>query len=194
MQFLASLSSGLPKRTQRRKQFILEDSKVKLFANLTWTWRTTPLTRTGMSRHFDSSRYRRAHFEVHIQPPQCLPPSSPQSPLTSLRRLLSRTCKWRALIKRTIFAGHFWRRLCVWYNYVIGDMCRWESEDGWRHNQVLLWKYSGATEGWKLQWGTKPFKCLVMLECFLNNLWRNWENQFKFCTVVDYHVTNKYQF
>ena len=44
-----------------------------------------------------------------------------------------------------------------------------------------------------LQWGTKPFKCFVMLECFFNNLWTTWANQFKSCTVVEYHVTHKYQ-
>ena len=43
---------------------------------------------------------------------------------------------------------------------------------------------------WHLQWGTK---CFVMLECFLNDLWTTQANQFKFCTVVECHVTNQYQ-
>ena len=46
----------------------------------------------------------------------------------------------------------------------------------------------------KIQWGTKPFKCLLRLDCFLNNSGTTQPNMFKFCTKIDYYVINKFQF
>ena len=35
-----------------------------------------------------------------------------------------------------------------------------------------------------IQWGTKPFKCLLKLDCFLNNSGTTQPNMFKFCTKI----------
>ena len=45
-----------------------------------------------------------------------------------------------------------------------------------------------------IQWGTKPFKWFLKLDCSLNDSRTTKPIMFKNCTMVEYHVTNKFQF